>query len=123
MVVERNLTTESSKYKEAIKRNTCIGGEGSLLGALGKVSTPMRTLDLLDCFLQKYDLDALVLPTVYSWRIAALAGHPCITVPAGSTSLYEEFSPNRRGTFNISGPNKAYGYVLSLDQYMSNTAL
>lgn len=69
-----------------------MGGEGSILGAL-----------------DKYNLDALILPTSYSPGVAAIAGYPVITVPLG---FYPKDTPvvyNDRGTLVVSGPNTPFG--------------
>lgn len=65
--------------------------------------------------LYQHDLDALIVPTNCAWSIAALAGYPIITVPAGFSSPNAELVSNKRGTYNTSGPNKPYGYEKCLD--------
>ena len=112
--MERNLNTISPEYKEAIKRNTYIGGEGTLLGALEKVGSPLIMPTWLIHVLLQHDLDALVVPTSCAWNIATLAGYPVITVPAGFSSPNAELVSNKRGTYNTSGPNRPYGCVRCL---------
>ena len=69
-----------------------LSGEGSLLG----------TLD-------KYNLDALVLPTFTAAPLAALAGTPVVTVPLGV--LGEDAKTVRSPRWNMveSGPGMPYG--------------
>lgn len=55
-----------SRFWEAYQYTSYYGGKGGVTGAL-----------------ELYDLDALILPTDYSWPIPALAGLPAITVPMG----------------------------------------
>jgi amidase len=60
-----NLTQDSPEYTAALEEDLFLGGEGTLLGAM-----------------DKYDLDALILPSNQAWGIPAIAGkHPICTIP------------------------------------------
>ena len=65
-VLGLNITNESPDSYNAYKSNLRMAGEQGVLG----------TLD-------KYDLDALVMPTFASFHLPAIAGLPVITVPLG----------------------------------------
>lgn len=55
-----------SRFWEAYKHTSYLGGEGSITGAL-----------------EAHDLDALILPTNYAYIYAAFGGLPVVTVPLG----------------------------------------
>jgi len=64
--VSSNLTADSAEVWEAYQSDLSVGRAGSVTGAL-----------------DKYDLDALVMPSFLSVVFPALGGLPIVTVPAG----------------------------------------
>ncbi|EHK42505.1 uncharacterized protein TrAtP1_002479 [Trichoderma atroviride] len=57
----------------------------------------------------KYSLDAIVLPTEYLSKLAAPLGNPVISVPVGRTPDDTPLEKNKFGTLNIKGPNQPFG--------------
>ena len=61
-----NLTQTSPNYTKALFADLELGSLGTIEGAINK-----------------YDLDALILPTSQAAGVAAIAGYPVVTVPLG----------------------------------------
>jgi len=55
--------------------------------------------------LEKYGLDALIIPSSMSPGYAAIAGYPIITVPLGYYPASTNVTYNSRGTLVSLGPN------------------
>ncbi|KAH7109276.1 glutamyl-tRNA amidotransferase subunit A [Dendryphion nanum] len=81
---------------DAYQRNLYFGGEGGLLGAL-----------------DKYNLDAVVLPSNTASGISAIIGGPVITVPLGAYSLNTTVKYNRRGNLVEVGPGVPFGMAFA----------
>ena len=71
--IKRNLTSDSEESRAAYQANVDAGEIDGVVGAL-----------------DRYDLDALVMPTFTSFYLPAIAGLPVITVPLG---FYPEDTP------------------------------
>ncbi|PVI02693.1 amidase signature enzyme [Periconia macrospinosa] len=67
VAIEQNLGNTSPEFTQHYRENMYLGGEGGVLGAL-----------------ERYHLDAIVLPTKVAYEIPALVGSPIITVPLGA---------------------------------------
>ncbi|KAH7883026.1 amidase signature domain-containing protein [Phlebopus sp. FC_14] len=67
--------------------------------------------DGIDATLQKYDLDAIVLPTSYSYtsKAAAIAGYPLVTVPLGFQPESAEPVPNPPAPLHTEAPGLPFG--------------
>ncbi|KAL1961824.1 hypothetical protein VTN77DRAFT_1036 [Rasamsonia byssochlamydoides] len=61
------INNTSPEFWQLYQQNLYFGGEGGVLGAL-----------------QKYDLDAVILPTDFAYPVPALVGAPIVTVPLGA---------------------------------------
>ncbi|KAG1767554.1 amidase [Suillus occidentalis] len=59
--------------------------------------------------LEKYDLDALIIPSSMAPGYAAIAGYPIITVPLGYYPASTNVTHNSRGTLVSLGPNFPFG--------------
>ncbi|KAG8533139.1 uncharacterized protein KY384_001922 [Bacidia gigantensis] len=59
--------------------------------------------------LRNYSLDALILPTNFSYALPALIGSPAVTVPLGAFDSSEPVVRNDRGTLVETGPNIPFG--------------
>ena len=92
ILAQKNLSSDSHEAWVAWQNLLSLSGEGSLLG----------TLD-------RYNLDALVLPTFTASMIAALAGTPVVTVPMGVLDEDAKTVWNHRRTLVNSGPGMPYG--------------
>ena len=65
-VVDSGITTESPEFLQAVAHNAYLGSNATVQGAL-----------------DDYDLDALIVPSDYAWRLGIYAGYPVISVPLG----------------------------------------
>ena len=90
--LERNYTKSSLESYNAYQANIEMAGP---LGVLG-------TLD-------KYNLDALVMPTFTSFYLPAIAGLPIVTVPLGSFPADTAVEINLKGTMMNVAPNIPFG--------------
>ena len=90
--LERNITNESQESYEAYRANLHMAEE---LGVVG-------TLD-------RYNLDALVMPTFASFHLPAIAGLPIVTVPLGFYPPYTPLVKNLKGTMVNVAPNVPFG--------------
>jgi amidase len=76
------------RFWAAYQQNLLFGGEGGLLGAL-----------------ERHDLDAVILPSTFAFRFAAIVGAPVVTVPLGVYPPDAPVIPNSRGNLVSLGPN------------------
>lgn len=81
----------SPQFWDAYQTNLAIAGPQGILGLLANFS-----------------LDALILPTLYSYGLPALAGLPVVTVPLGFLPYNTTVVKNDRKTLVIDGPNIPY---------------
>ncbi|KAI9807960.1 MAG: hypothetical protein M1825_005267 [Sarcosagium campestre] len=86
-----SLNNTSPEFWSIYQRNLYLGGKGGILGAL-----------------EKYKLDALIMPTEYASSLAAIAGYPVVTVPLG---FYPANMTVQRGSDDLVsvGPNIPFG--------------
>jgi len=87
-----NITNESPESYDAYQANLRMAEEQGVVG----------TLD-------KYNLDALVMPTFASFQLPAIAGLPVITVPLGFYSADTALVMNPKGTTVSVAPNIPFG--------------
>ncbi|KAM7189100.1 amidase [Naviculisporaceae sp. PSN 640] len=83
---------DDPRFWPLLEENLFLGGEGGLLGAL-----------------EKYELDAIILPTSMAAGFAAIVGAPVITVPLG---FYGDDTPvlkDSRGDLVTKGPGVPFG--------------
>lgn len=87
-----NFTNESKTVWDAYQADLYMGGPGGVVGAL-----------------DRYDLDALVLPTMSSMLLPGLAGLPIVTVPMGKQPQNATCVFDGRGEKILLGPNIPFG--------------
>ena len=87
----RNITNISPETWSAYQSDLYLGGEGGVLGALAK-----------------YELDALIMPSLASYLLPGLAGLPVITVPLGSYPSNTPIVKSERGDLVKTAPNIPY---------------
>ncbi|KAF2680816.1 amidase signature enzyme [Lentithecium fluviatile CBS 122367] len=87
-----NFSNTSPELWANYQQNQYLGGAGGLLGAL-----------------ERYSLDAVVIPTRVAPGISAIIGAPVVTVPLGATPANTTVLPNSRGDLNATGPNQPFG--------------
>ncbi|KAK4208622.1 putative amidase [Rhypophila decipiens] len=75
-----------------LQEDLFLGGEGGLLGAL-----------------ERYDLDAIILPTSMAPGFAAIIGAPVVTVPLGAYPDDTPIQKDRRGDLVAKGPGVPFG--------------
>ena len=88
----RNITSESAESWEAYQANLVMAEEQGVIG----------TLD-------RYNLDALVMPTFASFHLPAIAGLPVITVPLGFAPAGTMATMNSKRTMVSMGPGIPFG--------------
>ena len=88
----RNMTNASPESWQAYQVNLHMAGELGVTGAL-----------------DRYDLDALVMPTFTSFHLPAIAGLPVVTVPLGFFPAGTAVSMNLKGTMINKGPGIPFG--------------
>lgn len=88
----RNITNTSPEAWSAYQANLLMGGEEGVLGAL-----------------DAHNLDALIMPTLASFHLPAIAGLPVITVPLGSYPENTQLEKNARGNLITVAPNIPFG--------------
>lgn len=88
----RNITNTSRESFEAYQANLRMAEEQGVLGAL-----------------DKYNLDALIMPTFASFHLPAIAGLPVITVPLGFYPAETPVMMNAKGTMVMIGPGVPFG--------------
>ena len=89
---ESPLTVDSPEYLQAIALDAFLGSNATIQGAL-----------------DKYGLDALVLPTAYSVRPAVYKGYPVITVPLGFFNATTPVTQTAFGALNTTAPGIPFG--------------
>lgn len=87
-----NITMGDADYYTALLEQYYYGSNATILGAL-----------------EKYDLDALIIPSSMSPGYAAIAGYPIVTVPLGYYPATTNVTYNSRGTLVSLGPNFPFG--------------
>ena len=87
-----NLTSASEETWLAYQNGVRLGTEATIIGAL-----------------DRYELDALILPTFTAYFYAAAAGLPVITVPLGILGDDAEVKWNHNNDTVLSGPGTPYG--------------
>ncbi|KAG2033388.1 amidase [Suillus americanus] len=87
-----NITMGDANYYAALLQQYYYGSNATILGAL-----------------EKYDLDALIIPSSMSPGYAAIAGYPIVTVPLGYYPATTKVTYNSRGTLVSLGPNFPFG--------------
>ena len=88
----RNLTNSSPESFQAYQANLRMAEEDGILGAL-----------------DKYNLDALIMPTFAAFHLPAIAGLPVITVPLGFYPADTPVVMNAKGTMVSVGPGIPFG--------------
>lgn len=88
----RNISSESAQSWQAYQANLLMAEEQGVIG----------TLD-------RYNLDALVMPTFASFHLPAIAGLPVITVPLGFTPPGTVATMNLKRTMVSMGPGIPFG--------------
>lgn len=87
-----NITMGDPNYYTALLQQYYYGSNATILGAL-----------------EKYDLDALIIPSSMAPGYAAIAGYPIVTVPLGYYPASTNVTYNSRGTLVSLGPNFPFG--------------
>ena len=88
----RNITNESPESWAAYQANLFMAEEQGVLGVL-----------------DRYNLDALVMPTFASFHLPAIAGLPIVTVPLGFYPAETRSTMNLKGTMVSIGPGIPFG--------------
>lgn len=88
----RNITNSSPESFQAYQANLRMAEEEGVLGAL-----------------DRYNLDALIMPTFASFHLPAIAGLPVITVPLGFYPANTPVVMNPKGTMVSVGPGIPFG--------------
>lgn len=73
--------------------------------------------------LKNYSLDAMVMPTMYASKVAAIAGTPVITVPLGRAPDHTPVQQDEYGTMNVTGPNQPFGLGFAGDYFSEETLI
>ena len=87
-----NITNESQESFDAYEANLKMAGEKGVIGTL-----------------EKYDLDALVMPTFASFHLPAIAGLPIVTVPLGFYPPSTPLTWNLKKTTISAAPQIPFG--------------
>ncbi len=90
--LDRNITNSSPESFQAYQANLRMAEEEGVIGAL-----------------DKYNLDALIMPTFASFHLPAIAGLPVITVPLGFYPADTLVVMNPKGTMVSVGPGIPFG--------------
>ncbi|KAK4696798.1 hypothetical protein P7C71_g1193, partial [Lecanoromycetidae sp. Uapishka_2] len=90
--LERNITNDSQESYDAYQANLRMAGRDGVIGVL-----------------DRYKLDALIMPTFASFQLPAIAGLPVITVPLGFYPSKTPLSMNLKGTMVNVAPNIPFG--------------
>ncbi|KAL8832436.1 MAG: hypothetical protein Q9191_000256 [Dirinaria sp. TL-2023a] len=88
----RNISSDSAESWEAYQANLMMAEEQGVIGSL-----------------DRYNLDALVMPTFASFHLPAIAGLPVITVPLGFTPPGTMATMNLKRTMVSMGPGIPFG--------------
>ena len=91
-LLSRNVTDKSTEAWTAYQANLLMGGDHGVVG----------TLD-------RYNLDALIMPTFTSFHLPAVAGLPIVTVPLGFYPARTPMSMNPKKTMVTVAPNIPFG--------------
>lgn len=88
----RNFSIDSAEGQEALRQNQRIGGADGILAAL-----------------DSFDGDVLMVPSIESPGLPALAGYPVITIPLGFAPANTTVEYNTRNSAVTAGPYIPYG--------------
>ena len=88
----RNITNESPESWAAYQANLLMAEEQGVLGVL-----------------DKYSLDALIMPTFASFHLPAIAGLPIVTIPLGFYPAETRSTMNAKGTLVSIAPGVPFG--------------
>ncbi|KAK5655081.1 hypothetical protein OQA88_5980 [Cercophora sp. LCS_1] len=81
------------RFFPSLQENLFLGGEGGLFGAL-----------------DRHNLDAIILPTLFASGFAAIVGAPVVTVPLGFYPAGAPVTRNSRGNLVDTAPNIPFGF-------------
>lgn len=121
-----NLTQDSPEYTAALDEDLYLGGQGTLLGAM-----------------DKYNLDALILPSNQAWALPAIAGkspscirvgtsnrshidmtgYPAISVPLGYYPANTTVEYNSRHTLAEAYPHMPFGLTFIGRRFSEETLI
>lgn len=91
-----DLKLDSEEYKAEVEADRYAGAEASLIGAM-----------------DRYKLDAIVMPFSLTWRSCSLSRCPAITVPLGAYGLDVPYKPSSDLPYAaetlFNGPNQPFG--------------
>ncbi|KAK3356730.1 amidase [Lasiosphaeria hispida] len=89
---QTGFNNSDPRFFPLLQENRFLGGEGGLFGAL-----------------DRYELDAILLPTSFASGFAAIVGAPAVTVPLGFYPAGAPVVRNTRGDLVDTGPNVPFG--------------
>ncbi len=89
---DRNITNESKESYDAYQANLHMAEEQGVLGVL-----------------DRYGLDALIMPTFASFHLPSIAGLPIVSVPLGFFPSDTVIAMNLKGTLVNVAPNVPFG--------------
>ncbi|KAJ6442674.1 TLDc domain containing protein 2 [Purpureocillium lavendulum] len=67
--------------------------------------------------LQRHSLDAIVMPTPYSYLLSSYIGTPVVTVPMGRSPDDTKVRQSEDGKLNLTGPNQPFGLGFAGDRF------
>ena len=105
-MLNRNITNESKESYDAHQANLRMAGEQGVIG----------TLD-------RYGLDALVMPTFASFHLPSIGGLPIVTVPLGFYPHNTAISMNLKGTLVDVAPGAPFGIAFVGRQWSEETLI
>lgn len=103
---DRNITDESKESYDAYQANLHMAEEQGIVGAL-----------------DRYGLDALVMPTFASFHLPSIAGLPIVTVPLGFYPPDTAVAMNLKGTLIDIAPNVPFGIAFIGRQWSEETLI
>ena len=106
MELDRNITNESKESYDAYQANLHMAEEQGIIGAL-----------------DRYGLDALVMPTFASFHLPSIAGLPIVTVPLGFYPPNTAIAMNLKGTLVNVAPNIPFGIAFIGRQWSEETLI
>jgi amidase len=101
-----NVTNDSEEIWQAYQRDLYFGREGGVVGAL-----------------DRYNLDALILPSLSASVIPALGGLPIVTVPVGKQPDDTEVFSQPPYNLVLRGPNMPFGISFLGRQWSEETLI
>ena len=103
---DRNITNESKESYDAYQANLHMAQEQGIIGAL-----------------DRYGLDALVMPTFASFHLPSIGGLPIVTVPLGFYPHDTASTMNLKGTLVDVAPNVPFGIAFVGRQWSEETLI